>query len=141
MIEKLQTIMLVDDDPALNWISGKIIEIGGFAENVIDFINPKEALDYLKNKNINKEELPNVLFLDINMPYINGWDFLQELRVVCPHFSKDSLIYILTSSDFNEDVERAKNFPELSGYFVKPLSPDYFREVLLSMNSLIVSKQ
>lgn len=135
MSRKLKTVMLVDDDPALNWISGKIIELGGFADNIIDFTNPLEALSFLKENAADTGNLPCVLFLDINMPYINGWDFLIELKKEVPEIPKTTLLYILTSSDFNEDVEKSKNFPELSGYFVKPLAPEYFDQVFTALDN------
>jgi len=135
MSRKLRTVMLVDDDPALNWISGKIIELGGFADKIIDFTNPLEALAFLKEQVEQEGNLPCVLFLDINMPFINGWDFLLELRKEVPEAPKNTLIYILTSSDFNEDVEKSKGFAELSGYFVKPLAPEYFEQVFTALDN------
>lgn len=126
--------MLVDDDPALNWISGKIIEIGGFADKIIDFTNPLEGLEFLKTQVEQEGKLPCVLFLDINMPYMNGWDFLNELKNSIPQLPESTLIYILTSSDFNEDVEKSKGFTQLSGYFVKPLAPEYFEIVFAELD-------
>ena len=135
MSRKLKTVMLVDDDPALNWISGKIIELGGFADKIIDFTNPLEGLKYLKEQVEQESNLPCVLFLDINMPFMNGWDFLNELKNSIPQIPENTLIYILTSSDFNEDVEKSKSFTELSGYFVKPLAPEYFDQVFTALDN------
>jgi len=134
MSRKLRTVMLVDDDPALNWISSKIIELGGYADKIIDFTNPLDGIEYLKSNAQDGNQQPCVLFLDINMPYMNGWDFLAELKVIVPELPKSTLIYILTSSDFNEDVEKSKTFSELSGYFVKPLAPEYFIQVFSELD-------
>ena len=135
MSRKLRTVMLVDDDPALNWISTKIIELGGYADRIIDFTNPLDGIEYLKSNSREGSQLPCVLFLDINMPYMNGWDFLTELKIISPELPKTTLIYILTSSDFNEDVEKSKSFTELSGYFVKPLAPEYFEKVFSELDA------
>jgi ribosomal protein L13 len=98
------------------------IQIVAEASNVDEAL---EMIDRLK---------PQLLFLDINMPYMNGWDFLAELKVIVPELPKSTLIYILTSSDFNEDVEKSKTFSELSGYFVKPLAPEYFEKVFSELD-------
>lgn len=110
--------ILIDDDPIINLVHKKVIIKNDLEAEVTDFISGKKALDYLKNSNYTEK---NIILLDINMPEMNGFEFLDALLkhkgINCDQFN----IFILTSSLNNKDKEQATQYPILKGYLEKPL--------------------
>lgn len=110
--------ILIDDDPIINLVHKKVIKKSDLEAEVTDFISGKKALDYLKNSNDTEK---NIILLDINMPEMNGFEFLDALlkhkSINCEQFN----IFILTSSLNNKDKEQATQYPILKGYLEKPL--------------------
>ncbi|SKB72115.1 Response regulator receiver domain-containing protein [Salegentibacter holothuriorum] len=115
----MSTIILVDDQPIANFITRKLLEIEGFNEDVLDFTNPEKALAYLKGKQ------NALIFLDLNMPEMNGWEFLDHLK------SKEQShkIIILTSSTSAIDKNRAKEYDSVIKYVEKPLNKNKFNQL------------
>lgn len=111
--------ILIDDDPIINLVHKKVIIKNDLEAEVTDFISGKKALDYLKNNNDTEK---NIILLDINMPEMNGFEFLDALlkhkNINCDQF----VIFILTSSLNIKDKERANKYPILKGYLEKPLN-------------------
>jgi CheY-like chemotaxis protein len=112
-----QRVLLIDDDPIQNMINSKLMMRSGFCEEVKVTTNGKEALELLISQ---KALLPDIIFLDINMPVISGWDFLELL-------SPDELgslprIFMLTSSISPDDIKRSENHPFVYAFLTKPLS-------------------
>jgi CheY-like chemotaxis protein len=110
--------ILIDDDPIINLVHKKIIKKNDLEAEVTDFISGKKALDYLKNTN-NTEK--NIILLDINMPEMNGFEFLDAFLKQKSINRNQYDIFILTSSLNNKDKERATQYPILKGYLEKPL--------------------
>ena len=81
-----------------------------------------EALEYLKSKKDDKEMLPDLIFLDINMPGMNGWDFLHEYEQLDIELQSRAIIIMLTSSDNVDDIARSKAWSFVSDYITKPLT-------------------
>lgn len=110
--------ILIDDDPIINLVHKKVIKKSDLEAEVTDFISGKKALDYLKNSNDTEK---NIILLDINMPEMNGFEFLDALLkhkgINCDLFN----IFILTSSLNIKDKEHATQYPILKGYLEKPL--------------------
>lgn len=110
--------ILIDDDPIINLVHKKVIIKNDLEAEVTDFISGKKALDYLKNSNDTEK---NIILLDINMPEMNGFEFLdaplKHKGINCDQFN----IFILTSSLNNKDKEQATQYPILKGYLEKPL--------------------
>lgn len=121
--------LLIDDDPIANLIHRKIIETAymEMVEEIVPFSSAREALEFLvENINFeNKEEY--VVLLDINMPGINGWEFLELLN---KSNSSCKNVYILSSSVAQTDKAKAQNYPNVKGYITKPLSVPSLRYVL-----------
>ncbi|GGW95172.1 response regulator [Salegentibacter mishustinae] len=115
----MSTIILVDDQPIANFITRKLLEIEGYNEDVIDFTNPEEALVYLEDKQ------NTLIFLDLNMPEMNGWEFLDYLKSK----SQEHRIIILTSSTSTIDQNRAKEYDSVIKYVEKPLNKDKFKKL------------
>lgn len=113
--------MIIDDSHPDMFILEKVLTIKNFAEKITKFYNAIDALDHLKQQNIT---LPEIIFLDINMPELNGFQFLERLQLNLPHLVDKIKIIILTSSDDNQDVNRARDFNNISKYLLKPISSE-----------------
>ncbi|MFV8281520.1 response regulator [Christiangramia marina] len=115
----MSKIYLVDDQPISNFITKKLLEIEGYRGTVKDFTNPCEAMEFVS------EDRDAIIFLDLNMPEMNGWEFLEMLQSRnCSH-----RIIILTSSTSKIDVDKAKDYPAVIKYMVKPMNKQKFSEL------------
>ena len=117
-----KTIWVVDDDPIYQIIVNKIIKKSELFLNVSSFKNGKDAIDTLKNILESKDVLPNVILLDINMPIMDGWEFMEEMILLKSQINESIQIYIVSSSIALEDKDKAKNYPEIIAYLSKPIS-------------------
>lgn len=115
----MSKIYLIDDQPISNFITKKLLELEGFNENVLDFTNPAEAFENL----LNDDEA--LIFLDLNMPVMNGWDFLEAIK----NNNLNHRIIILTSSTSKIDQEKAREYPCVIKYMVKPMNKKKFSEL------------
>lgn len=128
-MDKIKQVMVIDDDSINNIIFKKIADLCEFAEEVITFISAVDALDYLKNVSEKGLTPPNIIFLDIRMPIVNGWEFLDEFEEINPELFSNTAIYMLTSSSEQSDINRSKNYQQISDYIVKPLVTEKLREI------------
>jgi CheY-like chemotaxis protein len=103
------------------------------AQNILHFENGAEALTFLREKALQKELLPDYLFLDINMPFVDGWMFLEDFTTLKSSLAKDISIYMVTSSIDQRDLNRAKSFSEVTDFIIKPISLERFQELLKSV--------
>ncbi|MEQ9379162.1 MAG: response regulator [Imperialibacter sp.] len=115
-------IILVDDDEISNFLSISLIRKIDPEIEIIPFRNGKEALDYLKNEGLSKRK-SNLILLDIRMPVMNGFEFLEEIHNSDLKIKDFMRVVILSSSDNPRDLERAKSF-EVLGYINKPLKEE-----------------
>lgn len=126
-MSKLRSILLVDDDDTTNFINQRVIDHLSIAEKVHVSLNGEEALAYLRELPPSSEEkseiLPDLILLDINMPVMNGFEFLEEFHNwELPH--KEAVTIIMLSSSSHElDLARAKKF-NVTDYINKPLTVD-----------------
>jgi CheY-like chemotaxis protein len=117
-------IMLIDDDPLCILISTKIIELNP-ALRVFSFSRAEEALEQLKQWYISGSDLfPDFIFLDINMPVMNGWQFLEEAEKLPEDFRQKCNVIMLSSSVNPVDVRKSKEFEPVSDFVSKPLTLD-----------------
>lgn len=115
-----KVVLLIDDDEIVNWVITKMIKKTDANPLVKSFPAGKEALEYLRQ--YYSEENFYYMFLDINMPSFNGWDFLEALKKIETIKSNFVSIYLLSSSTDANDKEKAKSYDLVKGYFIKPLS-------------------
>jgi CheY-like chemotaxis protein len=120
-----KNVLLVEDDPITIMVCDRIITMSSFADKVTSCENGKYAIDYLKGLLAGSQSIPEIIFLDINMPVMNGWDFLEELELIKSSFQKLPHIYILSSTVDPEDYKRAKAFPAVIDFISKPLSKQF----------------
>ena len=128
-MSKYKSVLLVEDDPITILVCDRIITMSEFADKVISCENGKIAYDYLKDLLAKGEDIPEIIFLDINMPVMNGWDLLEELEHIKSSFSKLPRIYILSSTVDPEDYKRAKSFDAVVDFISKPLSKELLHEI------------
>jgi len=124
-MKTLKKAMIIDDDELNNYICSKIITYSGFANNTVDFTNAKVAFDHLiKIINQNPNELPEIIFLDLSMPVLDGWSFLEEYEKLDRTYKDKIYLSILTTSVFKRDKDKAKRHADVNTYLCKPLSTD-----------------
>jgi len=128
MTKKLNCILLVDDNDADNEYHQIVINRMGITDNICLAENGEEALAFLKKEN---QLLPELIFLDINMPRMNGWEFLEEYKKLDID-KKRVIILMLTTSANPADLERAKKIEEVTGFQVKPLTAAMLTEIIES---------
>ena len=127
MSTSFQTCLLIDDNPLDNYINTKLIQNVNFANEVLAFESPVDALLALKEGNIK----PDVIFLDINMPVMNGFEFLREYANL--HISKDNIKVCVLSSSINpEDEDSAIRSPYVTTYIQKNLKEEKLQELMNS---------
>jgi CheY-like chemotaxis protein len=121
---KKRSIWVIDDDPIYQIIMKKIIAKSDIFSSICSFPNGKEAINELK-KNINNNDFfPDIILLDIEMPIMDGWGFMDEMAILKSQINSKISIYILSSSIAIEDKERAKNNSCILGYMSKPIGLD-----------------
>jgi CheY-like chemotaxis protein len=122
MNKKLRSILLVDDDHDDNFFHEREIKKYDPAINVIAKKTGLEALDYLKSKKAIANMQPDLIFLDINMPGMNGWEFLKEYNQLDKKLQSEIIVIMLTTSDNPDDVAKAKTLNFVSDYMTKPMT-------------------
>lgn len=127
MNEKLNTVLLLDDNGATNIIHEKFITKANCAEKVVKFKSGAKALQYLKSED---NESPNLIFVDILMPIMNGWEFLEEFVKMEPSDKKKSIIVLLSTSLSSTDREKANNIKIIDEVRLKPLTVKAVQEIV-----------
>ena len=125
--------IIIDDDPINNFICIKTIQRLIVDASILSFTEATHALDFLNSPVfVNSLENRIILFLDINMPLISGWDFLHLFASMSPEIKKPIKIYMLSSSVNPEDIERAALNEYVSDYIMKPLQTARLGEILIA---------
>ena len=119
-----RSCLLIDDNPLDNFINTKIIHRANFASEILAIERPEEALELLRNGKFR----PDVIFLDIRMPVMDGFDFLDEYEKL--EIDRDNTKIIMLTSSINPgDLERAKRYKHVSKYITKTLTPDILLQI------------
>jgi CheY-like chemotaxis protein len=123
---KFNHIFLIDDDELFLMVTKIIMEDEDFAEEIHIFEHAKEALDHLKNSS--EEDYPELIFLDINMPMMDGWEFMDALE-------EESLVnklkIYITSSTINPiDLDKAEKNPFVTAFMSKPIDPAKLKTIV-----------
>lgn len=128
-------ILCVDDDPITLMLNKKVIAKAEFCKEIDSAYNGEEALNYFDNLKNNKEtgtviNLPEIIFLDLNMPIMGGWEFLESFTNsnYTSIFPKTKVV-VLTSSVDQNDIEKSKNYPKVLQFFSKPITTEMLRKI------------
>jgi CheY-like chemotaxis protein len=126
MNKELKCIMLVDDSPDDNFFHEREIKKADLTNVVITKNSGEEALEYLKSR---KDPHSDLIFLDINMPGMNGWEFLESYNLLDKDLQGRAIIIMLTTSDNFEDIAKAKTWNIVSDYITKPLTKEIMKNI------------
>lgn len=125
-----KNILLIDDDPVTNVINRRILE-KYFNYKIVVYTNACEALEQLKQwLFVETTPLPEIIFLDIDMPDMNGWEFLEELQRLPDTVLEKCRVIMLSSSIDFEDIERSKTYKVVRDFISKPLTPDKLSDLV-----------
>ncbi|WP_158974718.1 response regulator [Cellulophaga sp. L1A9] len=123
MISFLKKIYFVDDDPIFTFISKKLMKEEQFGASIVAFEHGKGAIEALLDCDQKNDLLPTVIFLDISMPVMNGWEFLDSFQAA-PINNKEKIKIVVMSSSINPlEIDMIKNYSVVHDYVVKPITP------------------
>lgn len=123
-------VAVVDDDRIYQFTATKSLQLTQSVNEILPFLAAEEALDFLKANAENVSLLPDFIFLDINMPVMDGWMFLEGFEKIGPLLKKDVIIYMVSSSIDPSDINRANSNPLIKEYITKPISIDKLSSLL-----------
>jgi CheY-like chemotaxis protein len=133
-MNKQPTICIVDDDSINRFIFSKTIETQKLSDKVLTFSNGQLAIAFLLDNISQTSNLPDILFIDINMPIMNGWQFIEEYMKIKLKIKKKIMIYLLSASLNPIDLARSKEIDGISGHIIKPINPEKLKEIFLDFN-------
>ncbi|WP_438710676.1 response regulator [Aquimarina muelleri] len=133
MRKKIGLTCIIDDDTMYVNLVKKIVEAKSLCKNLMVFQNGKEALTYFEAilTNLNKKTIPDIIFLDLNMPVMDGWEFLENFTKIKNKLEKKIILYIVSSSINPVDIERAKSINTVKDYLVKPVTLKELESIFL----------
>jgi len=123
MERPLRNIYLIDDDPIHLKITRMLLSRHFPQTNISMFSDAREVVSLLSNDTVEEDHIPDVIFLDINMPLMDGWEFLGALEQFYGKLIKRPMIFMLSSSIDDRDRSRSLNFASVRNFISKPLSP------------------
>ncbi|MGL2966980.1 response regulator [Flavobacterium sp. XGLA_31] len=127
-------IMLIDDDEIFTFIIKKIIDETKLSGQINIFNNGQAAIDFLKEAAEKTSLLPEIIFLDLSMPVLDGWGFLDEYIHLKSKFAKKMTLYIISTSVSPMDFEKAKNYSDVTDFIVKPMAKERFIEIIKELS-------
>ncbi len=124
-------ILLREDDPMTVLVCERIIKLTEFAQDIVSVKNGQEALDFIQN-NLNQmpDKLPEVIFLDLNMPIMGGWEFLDSFTGLLPSLQIIPQVYILSSTVDPEDEKKGLGYPYINRFISKPLTKENLDKII-----------
>ncbi len=132
---KKYKICFIDDDGVYKFFMKKVIKIKKLTleENVMSFDDGEQAYNFLNKNKENLEELPDLIFLDINMPVMDGFQFIEEYTKIIGQINKKIIVFMVTSSIDPSDFERSKKYSEISAYITKPIKAETLQQIIDSL--------
>jgi len=126
---KFKRVLLIDDNDIDNFINERMITTSNFAQSVVVKTTAQGGLDYLKKNSDDTNQLPEVIFLDLNMPIVDGFGFLLEFNNLPDSVKNFCKVVVLSSSISPDDINRASTNPHVMKYINKPLSDKYLNAI------------
>ncbi|KAB5487566.1 MULTISPECIES: response regulator [Flagellimonas] len=133
-MKEIDTLFLVDDDDTYQFIVQRTLSSINLVKSIRIFSNGREAINFLESSIGDPNLIPDVILLDLTMPIMDGWQFLENYILLKPRLGKRVHIYVVSSSVDPSDVERAKNISEVSDYIVKPITKQKLISLLSSLS-------
>lgn len=132
-MRKIDIACVIDDDDIYTFTIKRIIDNSQLAEKTLFFTNGKLALDFFHECLDQPSQLPDLILLDINMPVLDGWQFMDEFIKLSPRINKQITVYIVSSSVDRSDINKAKKYEQISDFIIKPISSAMFRKMVADM--------
>jgi CheY-like chemotaxis protein len=133
MITKLQpkfeTVMIIDDNTIDLYVCSRIITKNNFGKKVLEYSVGTEALKFLQDNQDNFSELPQIIFVDIYMPVMSGFEFLQEYDKLSPASKDHCKVYIISSTIDNEDIVKSHTDTNVVAFLVKPITKEFLDRI------------
>lgn len=128
---KKPSILLVDDDEVYLFVTKRILYKISDDLVINTFTDGEQAIEYMDLCMRENVKLPEIILLDINMPFLDGWGFLAEFKKMKPKLEAENInIFMVTSSNDPNDLKKAHDFEEITGYIVKPVFEDQIEDIL-----------
>ncbi|MDX2190085.1 MAG: response regulator [Bacteroidota bacterium] len=121
-------LCVIDDDEIYQFTLLKTIEASKLVRKTISFYNGELAINFLNEQiknQVENGEFPDVIFLDLNMPVMDGWEFLELYVQIRPNIGKKVLVYVVSSSNIEYEIKKAKSISDVSDYIVKPITREH----------------
>jgi len=134
-MKKFDIACVIDDDEIYTFTIKRIIANSEIAEKTLFFPNGKLAIDFFTEYVHQTDSLPDLILLDINMPVLDGWQFMDEFVKIRPLIQKRVIIYIVSSSIDEADFAKAKTYEQISDFIVKPVSVEKLRKMVEVLNA------
>ncbi len=126
----VSTVCVVDDDSTFQYLACRGIEQTNLVKEVKKFGNGLEAINFLRSVADTPEKLPEIILLDLNMPVMDGWEFMKEFITLKPSLAKEVVVYIVSSSISQFDINRAMAIADVKDYVIKPITKERFIELM-----------
>jgi CheY-like chemotaxis protein len=126
---------IIDNNKIYAYGFKKLLSIKDLSNQVTHFDNGSEAIAHLRDPD-NAQNLPDIIFLDLSMPVMDGWEFMKEFEEIKSQLGKKISVYILSSSIDSHDIDRAKNIPSISDYIFKPVDVQRLQEIFKDLRGI-----
>lgn len=121
---------IIDDDPICVFGIKKSLKEANFFDDIVSYPNGLEAIRAFEKIISENKNLPSIIFLDLNMPIMDGWDFLEDFKKIPLKNRENVRIYIVSSSVDQSDFIKAKSFEEVHDFFTKPITKQNINQVI-----------
>jgi CheY-like chemotaxis protein len=126
----IRTLLIIDDDEVFVYLTKKTIQETNLINLINVFGNGLDAINFIKENIDNPDSLPEIILLDLSMPIMDGWDFLEDYLLLMPTLSRKINIYIVSSSISPFDIVRAKSISAVTDYIIKPITKEKLIEII-----------
>jgi len=130
-MKMINNLWLIDDDILFRFCIEALVKENGSVKTVNLISSASDAIGKLKDMSVTPDpKMPDLIFVDLNMPVINGWEFIETVIGLDLIDYNQTMIYILSSSLDPRDLERAKSYTQISGFVPKPITPEHFNGLI-----------
>lgn len=129
-VEKFETVMIIDDNNVDLYITSRMISKNNFGKNILLYTSAEEALRYLRDHQDHKALLPEIIFVDIYMPLMSGFEFLEEYDKFDASLKNEIRTYIVSSTIDKQDIARSEENKNVVCFQVKPITKDFLDRIV-----------
>ena len=127
---KFETVMIIDDNLVDLYIISRMITKNNFGKNVLHYTEAEEAMKYLQENQYNVSKLPQIIFVDIYMPLMSGFEFLEVYDTLSATLKNHCKTYVISSTIDNEDIARSSRNKNVVCFHVKPITKEFLDRII-----------